>query len=140
EVRAMRAECQAVEADLSYLRRLVQGRLDIVAAEVRRREAGLPPAEPADLVASLAESLSERTAGPSRGALPTGLAPATHDESLTAELDGLCDGARLADLVSMADGELADLRMALGALERDVSERRIATFQRLDALSAEITR
>ena len=33
ELRAKRAESQAIETGLSYLRRLAQGRLDIVAAE-----------------------------------------------------------------------------------------------------------
>ena len=32
EIRAMRAECQQAEVALSYLRRLIQGRLDIVHA------------------------------------------------------------------------------------------------------------
>ena len=32
EIRAMRAESQAVETGLSYVRRLAQGRLDIVAS------------------------------------------------------------------------------------------------------------
>ena len=55
EVRAMRADCQAVEADLSYLRRLVQGRLDIVAGEARRRESGEAPATVAAIIASSAQ-------------------------------------------------------------------------------------
>ena len=49
DVRAMRAECQEIETGLSYLRRLVQGRLDIVGAEQQRRRDGL---EPGDLVTS----------------------------------------------------------------------------------------
>ncbi|MBV9666230.1 MAG: aerial mycelium formation protein, partial [Actinobacteria bacterium] len=36
-VRAKRGECQTVEAALSMERRLIQGRLDIVGAELRRR-------------------------------------------------------------------------------------------------------
>src|SRR5690606_19399725 len=44
-VRAMRAECQAVENALSYVRRLAQGRLDIVGAELERRREGGDPAD-----------------------------------------------------------------------------------------------
>ena len=40
QIRSMRAECQSVEVGLSYLRRLAQGRLDIVAAELGRRRTG----------------------------------------------------------------------------------------------------
>jgi len=141
EVRAMRAECQAVEADLSYLRRLVQGRLDIVAGEARRREAGEPRADGRTLVASLAEALSERGGGGAgRGALPQGLGPSSDDGRLTEELDRICDGSRLAALDDLDDAALATLVRDLGALERDVSAQRSLTFQRLDALSAEITR
>src|ERR687887_2130720 len=39
EVRALRREAQQEEADLSYVRRLLQGRLDIVRAELERRDA-----------------------------------------------------------------------------------------------------
>ena len=140
EVRAMRAECQAVEADLSYLRRLVQGRLDIVASEARRRESGEAPADRGALIASLAETLSERSPGPGRKALACAMGPSTPDDSLTAELDRLCDGSRLADLGQLDDAELGGLVADLTGLEREVSQRRTATFQRLDALSAEITR
>jgi len=140
EVRAMRAECQAVEADLSYLRRLVQGRLDIAAAEVRRREAGEPAPDPDALVASLAHTLAEHAPAASRKVHTGALGPATPDDSLTAELDELCDGRRLAELPEMDLVPLLSLVEDLTALEREVSTRRAATFQRLDALSAEITR
>src|SRR3546814_1843983 len=43
DVRAMRAECQEVESGMSLLRRLVQGRLDIVGLELRRRATGAVP-------------------------------------------------------------------------------------------------
>ena len=43
EVRRMRAECQEVETGLSLLRRLVQGRLDIVGLELARRAEGGEP-------------------------------------------------------------------------------------------------
>jgi len=40
ELRARREEAEAEEADVSYLRRLLQGRLDILRAELVRRSAG----------------------------------------------------------------------------------------------------
>ena len=40
ELRARREEAEAEEADVSYLRRLLQGRLDILRAELERRSAG----------------------------------------------------------------------------------------------------
>jgi hypothetical protein len=140
EIRSMRAECQAVEADLSYLRRLVQGRLDIATAELRRREAGSPASGSGDLVALLADALAEHPPAGGRRAHVGAMGPSTPDDTLTAELDALCDGSTLAGLPSLGQPELVELVASLGQLERDVSQRRGATFQRLDALSAEITR
>ena len=42
-VRALRDEAQQVEGGLSYVRRMVQGRLDIVGAELERRREGGDP-------------------------------------------------------------------------------------------------
>ena len=51
DVRAMRTECQEVETGLSLLRRMVQGRLDIVGVELTRRAEGGDPADLPDLIA-----------------------------------------------------------------------------------------
>src|ERR1700760_4162837 len=51
EVRALRDEAGQEETDLSYLRRLLQGRIDIVSAEITRRADG-------DAAATLVEDLS----------------------------------------------------------------------------------
>ena len=37
EVRQLRADAEQEEVDLSYLRRMIQGRLDILRAELNRR-------------------------------------------------------------------------------------------------------
>ncbi len=70
EVRRMRAECQEVETGLSLLRRLVQGRLDIVGLELARRAEGGDPADLPDLIARLPQVLSDRTHAPGRRAPP----------------------------------------------------------------------
>lgn len=43
ELRVLRRDALRAEADLSYVRRLVQGRIDILRAELELRLAGLPP-------------------------------------------------------------------------------------------------
>ena len=45
DLRTLRAECQRVEDAVSYQRRLVQGRLDVVRVERDRRASGEPPAD-----------------------------------------------------------------------------------------------
>ena len=64
DVRAMRAECQEVETGLSYLRRLVQGRLDIVGVERQRRRDGGEPGE----LSALDRAAARDPRGPHPGA------------------------------------------------------------------------
>jgi len=137
DLRTMRAECQTVEDAVSFLRRLVQGHLDIVRFEQERRSAG-QPADLAALVAGLPRLLSEHVVGGSTGRLP-GL-PAPADPALTEELDAICDASRLAHLPDLDDADLAVLVTDLSALEDVVSARRQVVFRRLDALAAELTR
>ena len=65
DIRRMRAECQEAEASLSYLRRLIQGRLDIVHAYMERPEGSAAP----DL-SSVVDNLAGILAGPGRAAAP----------------------------------------------------------------------
>jgi hypothetical protein len=140
EIRAMRAECQEVETGLSLLRRMVQGRLDIVGAELARRAEGGDPGDLSDLVARLPELLSDRTRSSGPGRLPQLLAPAELDPALEAELDAIASAGSLADLPSLPDDELDRIAGALGELEARVSGQRRALFERIDALQGEITR
>ncbi|MEO7555322.1 MAG: aerial mycelium formation protein [Acidimicrobiales bacterium] len=140
DIRAMRATCQEVETGLSYLRRMVQGRLDIVGVEIQRRRDGGDPGELADLVERLPEILADRSRPAGLGRLPQLMAPGEIDAPLAAELDAITAGHDLATLASAADDDLERFRQGLEQLERDVSQRRRAMFEPIDALQAEITR
>ena len=140
EVRSMRAECQEVETGLSLLRRVVQGRLDIVGLELQRRSDGGDPGDLPDLIARLPEVLSDRTHAPGVGRLPQIMAPGDLPADLEAELESIAGTGSLADLPSLDDGALRALADDLAAFEQRVSEHRRALFERIDALQAEITR
>ena len=140
KVRAMRAECQQVESGLSLLRRVVQGRLDIVGVELTRRAEGGDPADLPDLIAKLPEVLSDRTHAPGVGRLPQIMAPGELPAELEAELDELSPPGQLADLPALDDASLRSLADALAAFEQKVSDQRHQLFERIDALQAEITR
>lgn len=136
ELRALRRGAQEEEADLSYLRRLLQGRVDILRAELGRREgrdaAGSAvdrlPEILAELPSQVRRSARHVTLGPPRGEYSRALA-----DEVMAEVE-------LADLSARADGELAEACERLAAREREVSERRRALQALADACSAEITR
>lgn len=139
-LRAMRAECQSVETGLSLLRRLVQGRLDIIGLELARRAEGGDPADLPALIARLPEVLSERTTSPGVGRLPQVMAPGELPEELEAELDGIVSAGQMADLPSLSDDDLHGVAESLGDYERKVSDHRRSLFGCIDAIQAEITR
>lgn len=139
DVRALRSELSRMEDKVSYLRRLVQGRLDIVGAELRRRSDGGSPSDLANLVDRLPEILSDHIHAPGPGRLSTHLVP-PDDEALTADLDQVAAPGLLAALSDLSDDELNELVLRLNQFERSVSERRRALFDRIDALQAEVTR
>jgi hypothetical protein len=137
ELKARRAECQQVEAKVSYLRRLVQGRLDIVSAEMRRRHPGLPADDLSSLVEQLPQILADRVRAPGPGRMPTNLVP-PDDDGLTAELDSVSGPAAVASLPDLDVDELQDVAERLSELEERVSRQRRALFGVLDSLQAEI--
>jgi hypothetical protein len=140
DIRRMRAECQEVETGLSYLRRLVQGRLDIVGVEMERRRDGGAPGDLSSIIEQLPEILSDRTRAPGVGRLPQHMAPGEIDASLAGELDAILAGQDVDALAGLADDELAALRDRLSDFERRVSSLRRDLFERIDAFQAELTR
>lgn len=139
EIRQMRADCQQVEDSLSYLRRLVQGRLEVVTADLRCRADTGRPADPAALVEELPKILGDRVHAPGFARPPGRLVP-PDDDRVTAELDAMLDAEALASLADRADDEVRELADRLTELERRVSSERRALHERLDALQAEVAR
>ena len=140
ELRAMRADCVAAETGLSYLRRMVQGPLDIVAHELARRADGNGSSALADIVADLPDALGEQPRPGGVGRLPQTLEPTDVDPVLQGRLDDLVGNGRLGQVPEMGDDDLALLAGELGAFEAVVSERRRAFFVAVDALQGELAR
>ncbi|MEU9605116.1 hypothetical protein [Streptomyces sp. NPDC048057] len=154
ELRALRRQSQQDEADLSYVRRLLQGRIDILRAELARR----------------ADPDAERTAAPLGG--PEGAAGEQEAAAFVERLSGILADApsshrssarhvtvstphseeyRLLAAKMLADVELSDpaartddeLHAAMGRLvryEQQVSRRRHVLQRTADDCSAEIAR
>ena len=133
ELRALRAECQSVETKLSFLRRIVQGRLDIVSEERQRRRGGGEPGDMAGLIERLPEILSDRIRGPGTGRLPTTLEPGELSGRLVDRLNVIGDGDDASDDVLEASA------IALTELEGEVSSFRRAMFDRIDRIETELT-
>ncbi len=140
EIRARRARATDVEVGLSYVRRLVQGRLDIVLAESRRREVGEEPGDLSSLVRSLPEILADHVSAPGSGRLLTRMEPADVDQDVLGQLDAIVDADRLVNLPSLEDEALRGVIDALISLERDVSAKRRALHEVIDRLQEELVR
>lgn len=138
ELRLRRDECLAEREYLSLLRRLVQGRAEILKAEIERRGAG---GDQVPLVDRLSEILSgEPPQGPSRGeAVKVGL---PEEEMLLARrrVERLVADAGLSDPGALDDERLASAVDLLAREEREVSADRSGVHSALDALQDELKR
>jgi hypothetical protein len=140
ELRAERNGLQRSELTLSFVRRLVQVRLDIVLDERQYRAGGAATRDVAALVAELPKILAEHGPGAGRGSFPEVSVPPEAVEAIVAELDGVFDVATLGSLGELSDERLASAAETLGAMERRVSNLRRALHASLDALQEEMLR
>lgn len=130
ELRRRLAEHREEEDRVSYERRVLQGKVDILRDELERRGEG----SDSELMTRLTEILSQGPGG-SRGArarLPSTLAETGVVDA--GEVDAL---ARLPDL---GDEDVRGLVERFVAEERRLSERRRDMFAVIDALEAELVR
>ncbi|HYU58177.1 MAG TPA: aerial mycelium formation protein, partial [Actinomycetota bacterium] len=102
ELRRRRDECRAEIEYLSYLRRLLQGRLDILRAERGQRESGAA----GSLVDRLPEILSGGGATGSRGAFVHVVLPDEEMALARRHVERLVSDAGLSDLPALSDAAL----------------------------------
>ena len=139
DLRARRDECLAEREYLSLLRRLVQGRAEILEAELATRDSG---EDRGPLVDRLAQVLSagEGHHGSSRGeAVRVGL---PEEEMLLARrrVERLVADAGISDPTELDDERLASAVEVLSDEERVVSEDRHEVLRVLDVVQDELKR
>lgn len=137
ELRARRDLSRAEREYLSFLRRLLQGRRDILRDELERRETG---GEPGPLVERITAVLGEGPRGRSRGEAVTVPLP---DEEITLarrRIERLLSDARLSDLERLSDQDLRETIQRIEEEERRVSEARGRVMSVHDRLQDELKR
>ena len=137
ELRERRDDCYAEREYLSLLRRLVQGRAEILRAEVERRGSG---ADAGSLVDELSTILSSEGQGPSRGeAVKVGV---PEEEMLLARrrIERLVADAEISDPGALDDDRLAAAVDLLAREEREVSAARNDVLHVMDELQEELKR
>lgn len=136
EIRARRHEAEQEEVDLSYLRRLLQGRADLIRAELAHRS---NPSDNRSLQVRLAEVLSDgerRSHGLGRHIV---VEPSRVDEHRRAG-EALAADSSVSDIEAHSEDQLrADLERVTG-VEREVSANRHRVQVVMDALTAEVGR
>ncbi|HVY08741.1 MAG TPA: aerial mycelium formation protein [Mycobacteriales bacterium] len=136
EIRAMRAEAEQEETDLSFLRRLLQGRIDILRAEQARRHGDGPEGS---LVESLAGILADDRV-PSHGLGRHAVLEPSDVAMYRRYVEALVFEANLSDPAALDDALLNRLLAVLDREEAEVSRKRRSMQLVMDALTAELGR
>ncbi|MET7682688.1 hypothetical protein [Streptomyces sp. NPDC005423] len=140
ELRTLRRDAQRDEADLSYVRRLLQGRIDILGAELARRghAALLEPAE-RSVVDRLSEILTDAPARQRSSARHVTLGTPRGEEYRLLAAEMLAE-VELSDLGARTDLELRSAMGRLVRYEQTASRRRQLLQHTADGCGAEIAR
>jgi hypothetical protein len=135
EVRRLRRQAEQEEVNLSYTRRLLQGRLDIVRRELQRRAEH----DGRSLVDLLPEILAEKGRGPAHGLGRHQTVQPSAPEDFESWVNGLTD-VDLSAITQLTDATLEKAARALAEAEKGLSERRRGVQQVMDALAGELGR
>ena len=135
-VRERRREAEQEEVDLSYIRRMIQGRLDILRAELNRRDG----ATSGTLVESLPAILADEPRAPARGMGRHSTVEPSRADSHRRYVEALVADVDLSDVASRSIDELAHALRTLSEEEQSVSVKRRDVQDVMDACSAEVTR
>jgi len=135
EVRRLRRQAEQEEVNLSYTRRLLQGRLDIVRRELQRRADN----DGRSLVDLLPEILAEKGRGPAHGLGRHQTVQPSSPEEFESWVNGLSD-VDLSSIQELSDERLERAARALAEAEKGLSERRRGVQHVMDALAGELGR
>ena len=134
ELRELRSRCEAAEEGVSYARRVLQGRLDILRARLGDRDDGadrLLSALPA-ILADAGHVTDPLQARATRVRVPADA------ERYTAVIDAVLAEDDLESIDEVAIPDLDPVIERLAAVEQELSQRRRALFDRIDAVRAEL--
>jgi len=135
-LRSRRQLCEDLSSELSYYRRLLHGRLDLLGFELRRRSGE----ESRSLIEALPEILSDGEE-PYREAMPKNLPIALPDMGLRRRaIDRALDDDFLTHLPSIGDDELRQIEADLREVEEKISAQRRSVHDALDSILEELTR
>lgn len=134
EVRVLRDEAAQEETDLSYLRRLLHARIDIVRAEQRRRATGGSIA----VVDQLVTILAQNAVGPAMGSGRHSTLKPSRAEAHRRHVEALVSDVDLSNVGELSDETLDHALDTYRSEELSVSARRREVQVVMDRLNEEI--
>jgi hypothetical protein len=134
ELRRRRELADAVETELSYYRRLLHGRMDLLAFELRRRSGE----ETRSLIEALPEILGGGETASGTGGRPTPAVMPDLPEEQRRPIDRVLADDFLARLPMMTDEDLHEVQAMLAEAETEVSTQRKSAQAAFDGIQAEI--
>ncbi|HSG79318.1 MAG TPA: aerial mycelium formation protein [Acidimicrobiia bacterium] len=137
ELRSRRRTCADLDTELSYYRRLLHGRMDLLGFEQRRRSGE----EERSLLEALPEILAQGT-GSNPGLPARAIAVEIPDlpEIGRRAVDRVLGDDFLAHLPTLSDDELEETLAQVAEVEEEISRQRKAVYAVYDLLQAELTR
>ncbi len=137
EVRELRRDAEQEEADLSYIRRLLQGRVDILEAELARRRGEL--GDSGSIIDQLPRILADSPA-PAHGlGRHVVIGPSRVDEHRRL-VERLVADSDLSALAGRTSDQLEETLARFAEHEKAISEQRRSVQAVMDSCAAEITR
>lgn len=140
ELRGRRRDAEQEEADLSYVRRMLQGRSDILRAELARRSSSAGPESDADLVQRLSHALAEPTARSDHGMGRYLSIDASRIDEHRRNVEQILADVGLSDVTGQDEDGLRASLARLESFEQEVSGNRRLVQHAMDALTAEVAR
>lgn len=142
DLRSFRYQAGQVEGDVSMVRRIAQGRLDIIGHEVQRRQGSTDIAALDDLLYDLPDILADPSEA---GAARSGRAVEINDPGVTAadlgaRLDAVISPGELSGVGDLSDERLNESFSNVSAIEQELSDIRRRLHDRIDAVQQEIGR
>lgn len=141
DLRSFRYQAGQVESDVSLVRRIAQGRLDIIGHEVQRRKG----TDEAAVIDDLLYDLPDILADPSEASAPSGRAIEINEPGPTAavlgtRLDAAIAPGELAGVGELSDQRLEESFVKVSTMEQELSDIRRQLHDRIDAVQQEIGR
>ncbi len=139
DLRSRRGICDDLDSELSYYRRLLHGRMDLLSFELRRRSGE----ETRTLIEALPDILSDGSEeGPSHFLVPKLLPVDPPDVPAEGRrpIDRVLGDDFLTHLPDIKTAELEEIQLMLTEAESKVSQQRRGVYEVLEQLTGEVAR